>query len=75
MNIKNRSPDRTCDEKPKKKSLILDDEFSLRLSDMDPANIGDSSGLQKGLELYFKDRSLCGEGIGFGSPHRDRSLK
>ncbi|MCW4032652.1 MAG: hypothetical protein NWF08_04595 [Candidatus Bathyarchaeota archaeon] len=39
----------------------------MKLFDMNHFNIGDSSGLQKGLELYFRDRSLSGEGIGFGS--------
>jgi hypothetical protein len=67
MNIKNRSFNQTSYEELERKSLILDDEISLKLFDTNHSTIGDSSGLQKGLELYFRDRSLCGEGIGFGS--------
>lgn len=29
---------------------------------------GDSSGLQKGLSIFFKSNPICGEGVGFGVP-------
>jgi hypothetical protein len=48
--------------------LKLDDRCSLRLDTKSGLELGDSSGLQKGLIMFVDNKSLCGEGVGFGMP-------
>jgi len=49
-------------------SLKLDDRCSLGLNEETGPDLGDSSGLQKGLIMFIGKKSLCGEGVGFGMP-------
>ena len=51
--------------------LRLKDKISLSLSQKTEGGPGDSSPLQKGLFMFIGDRSVCGEGVGFGAPALD----
>lgn len=51
--------------------LRLNDKISLSLSETTEGGLGDSSPLQKGLLLCIGNRSVCGEGMGFGAPALD----
>jgi hypothetical protein len=51
--------------------LRLNDKISLSLSEITEDGLGDSSPLQKGLLLLIGNRSVCGEGMGFGAPALD----
>ena len=49
-------------------SFRINDTISLVLYEEAKPAQGDSSSLQKGLVMFHKARSLCGEGVGFGVP-------
>ncbi|WP_455369496.1 hypothetical protein, partial [[Eubacterium] cellulosolvens] len=52
----------------KKYFLKFNDRIRFILNEGTKSDQGDSSSLEKGLIMFVKDNSMCGEGVGFGVP-------
>jgi len=49
-------------------SLEIDERLILRICGTSGQGVGDSMGLERGLALFVENRSVIGEGVGFGVP-------